>query len=112
MAKSKKRAAAPSPPVQSRPLLSYLTYLAQISRTRNSRRQATPPLIIPTQPKPKSQSGVSRVNKEIATLIARKDPTLSRASKKKNLRISKGKKKRMEGSMIKAAAKAVFSPKL
>ena len=76
-------------------------------RTRSGRRQATPPLIIPTDPPEDKQSGVSRVNKEIATLIARKDPTLNKTSKKPRARISKQKKERMQAKMVKAAAKAV-----
>ena len=51
-------------------------------RTRNGRRQPTPPLIINTEPEKEQPSGVSRVNKEIATLIARKDPVLNRVVKK------------------------------
>jgi DNA-binding ferritin-like protein len=53
------------------------------------------------------QSGVSRVNKELANLIARNDPVLSRITKKQKHGISKQKKSRMEAQMIKAAAKAV-----
>jgi len=79
-------------------------------RTRNGRRQATPPPIIPTNPPEEKQSGVSRVNKEIATLIARKDPVLNRVTKKSKIRLSKQKKERMEVKMVKAAAKAVKIP--
>jgi hypothetical protein len=77
-------------------------------RTRNGRRQATPPLIIPTDTPEQKQSGVSLVNKEIASLIARKDPVLNRVGKKSKTRISKQKKERVEAKMIKAAAKAVI----
>jgi hypothetical protein len=77
-------------------------------RKRNGRRQETPPLIIPTDPPEEKQSGVSRVNKEIATLIARKDPVLNRVGRKSKTRISKQRKERMEAKMIKAAAKAVI----
>jgi len=47
------------------------------------------------------------VNKEIATLIARKDPVLNRVAKKLHAGVSKQKKGRMEAKMIKAAEKAV-----
>lgn len=66
-----------------------------------------PPLIIHTETTDQ-QSGVSRVNKEIADLIARKDPVLNRVNKKQKLGISKQKKNRMEAKMIKAAEKAVW----
>ena len=48
------------------------------------------------------------MNKEIATLIARKDPVLNRVGKKSKTRISKQKKERIEAKMIKAAAKSVI----
>lgn len=51
---------------------------------------------------------MSRVNKEIATLIARKDPLLNQVSKKSKSHISRQKKQRMEAKMVKAAAKAVW----
>jgi hypothetical protein len=76
-------------------------------RTRNGRRQPTPPLIINTEPEKEQPSGVSRVNKEIATLIARKDPVLNRAVKKPKDLLSRQMKRRMEAKMIKAAAKSV-----
>jgi hypothetical protein len=77
-----------------------------VPRSRNERRQATPPLIIPTEPPSQQQSGVARVNKELATLIARKDPALHKVSKKSKT-LSKAKKERLESKMEKAAAKAV-----
>ena len=76
-------------------------------RSRNLRRQATPPVVIHTESS-EQQSGVSRVNKEIANLIARKDPVLNRVNKKSKQAVSKQKKNRMEAKMIKAAAKAVY----
>jgi len=77
-------------------------------RSRQGRRQATPPLIIKTDHELDQQnpSGVSRVNHEIAALIARKDPVLNKVSKSSKNRISKQKKQRMEAKMVKAAAKA------
>jgi hypothetical protein len=81
--------------------------LGPSERTRNTRRQATPPPIIPTKQPEEQLSGISRVNKEIASLIARKDPVLNRVVKKPKARISRQKKERMEVKMIKAAAKAV-----
>jgi hypothetical protein len=51
------------------------------------------------------------VNKEIATLIARKDPILNRVAKKSKGGISKQKKERMEAKMVKAAEKAVGFPR-
>jgi len=53
-------------------------------------------------------SGVSLVNKEIATLIARKDPMLNQVSKKSKSQITRQKKQRMEAKMVRAAAKAVL----
>ena len=47
------------------------------------------------------------MNKEIATLIARKDPVLNRVVKKPKARLSRQKKERLEAKMIKAAAKDV-----
>jgi hypothetical protein len=47
------------------------------------------------------------VNKEIATLIARKDPVLNQVSKKSKSQIPRHKKQRMDAKMAKAAAKAV-----
>ena len=64
-------------------------------------------MIIPTDPPSQQQSGVARVNNEIATLIARKDPVLHKVSKKSKT-LSKAKKERLETKMEKAAAKAVF----
>lgn len=81
-------------------------YLVKAPRTRNDRRQATPSMIIPTEPPSQQQSGVARVNKEIASLIARKDPVLHKVSKKSK-QLSKSKKERLEAKMVKAAAKAV-----
>ena len=87
-------------------MLAYLA-VAPSKRTRNERRQPTPPLVIQSDPK-KEDSGVSRVNREIATLIARKDPLLNQVSKKSKTQISRGKKGRMTTKMEKAAAKAVL----
>ena len=81
--------------------------IGQSVRSRNLRRQATPPVVIHTESS-EQQSGVSRVNKEIADLIARKDPVLNRVNKKSKQVVSKQKKNRMEAKMIKAAAKAVY----
>jgi len=74
-------------------------------RSRQGRRQATPPLLIKADHE-QHPSGVSRVNQEIAALIARKDPVLNKVSKSSKNRISKQKKQRMEAKMVKAAAKA------
>jgi hypothetical protein len=81
---------------------------APSKRTRNGRRQPTPPLIIQSGPKKDDESGVSRVNKEIATLIARKDPLLNQVSKKSKTQIARGNKGRVTAKMEKAAAKAVW----
>ena len=72
------------------------------------RRQATPPLIIKPDKESSQQepSGVSRVNQEIAALIARKDPVLNAVSKNSKKSMSKQKRQRMEAKMAKAAAKA------
>jgi hypothetical protein len=85
-----------------------ITGIAPSIRTRNARRQATPPIPIGIESQSENKpSGVSRVNKEIAALIARKDPVLNRVSKKSKNQLSKQKKQRMEAKMIKAAVKAV-----
>jgi hypothetical protein len=84
----------------------HFNFLASI-RSRNVRRQTTPPLVISTETPPEKLSGVSRVNQEIATLIARKDPVLNNVSKKSKPRSTKQKKGRLEAKMVKAAAKAV-----
>jgi len=86
----------------------FFDYRGPSIRSRNVRRQGTPPTIIRTE-HVNPQSGVSRVNKEIADLIARKDPVLNRVNKKSKQTISKQKKERMEARMNKAAAKAVSS---
>ena len=73
----------------------------------------TPPLIVKSdKPAEESQSGLSRVNNAIVTLMARKDPILNRVSKKSKKSkpdVSKQKKQRQEAKMIKAASKAVIT---
>jgi hypothetical protein len=75
--------------------------------SRSARRQVTPPFLTDTENPSEQQTGVSRVNKEIATLIARKDPVLNQVSKKLKSPLSKKKKDRLQIKMIKAAAKGV-----
>ena len=90
-------------------LAGYLYWSYNPVRKRAVRRQATPPLIIKTDPLPEPQTGVSRVNQEIATLIARKDPVLNHVSKKSKSRLSKRKKDRLEAKVIKGEAKEVLT---
>lgn len=104
MGKSKKGMSITHIPFQ----FSFSNYRGPSIRSRNVRRQGTPPTIIHTE-HVNPQSGVSRVNKEIADLIARKDPVLNRVNKKSKQTISKQKKERIEARMNKAAAKAVSS---